>query len=85
MTMPSNRSLRGPWRRRLFWAWVAGSAAIALLVGIAGPFADVNDGGRSVVALASPAIMFFMLATGIGWLVMLVTTPPRNREGDQKR
>lgn len=77
MEAPNTRELRGKWRRWLFWAWVAASAVVALYVGIAGPFADYFREGQSFVALAVPALMFFMLATGLGWLVLLVTSKPR--------
>lgn len=77
MEMPSNREIRGRWRRRLFWAWVVASIFVAFYIGIAGPFASVFGIGRSFFALALPALMFFMLATGLAWLVLLVGSRPR--------
>jgi uncharacterized membrane protein YhaH (DUF805 family) len=76
MNTPSNRELRGAWRRRLFWAWVVASAAVAIYIGVAGPFTSYFGEGRSYVALALPAVMFFMLATGFGWLVLLIAARP---------
>lgn len=77
MEIPSNQEIRGKWRRRLFWAWVVASAFVALYIGIAGPFASIFGEGRSFVALALPALMFFMLATGLAWLILLVASRPR--------
>lgn len=74
MQAPSNRKMRGRWRRRLFVAWVVASACVGLYVGIAGPFATYFGEGRPWVALATPALMIFMLATGVGWLVLLVAS-----------
>lgn len=82
MERPSRRDLRGPWRRGLFWAWVAASAAVALYVGLAGPFAHYLGEGRSFVALAVPALMFFMLLSGFGWLVLFVLARPTSRSDD---
>ncbi len=78
MHTPTNKELRGPWRRNLFWLWVAASAAIALYIGIVGPFTHYFGEGQPFVALAVPALMFFMLATGLGWLVLLVASRPRS-------
>lgn len=72
MHTPTNKELRGQWRRNLFWAWVVASAIVALYIGIVGPFTHYFGEGQPFVALAVPALMFFMLATGLGWLVLLV-------------
>lgn len=74
---PSNKALRGRWRRRLFVAWIGVSIVISLYVAIVGPFVSYFSEGRSFVALAVPAVMFFMLATGFGWLVLLATSKGR--------
>ncbi|MEZ5667527.1 MAG: hypothetical protein R3F55_08875 [Alphaproteobacteria bacterium] len=76
MTTPSNRTLRGKWRRRLFVAWVAASAAIAAYVAFAAPLAAYFGEGLAAVGIVVPALMVFMLATGLGWLVLLVTSDP---------
>lgn len=83
MAVPSNRFVRGRLRRWLFWAWVAVSAAVALYIGIAGPIAHYFSEGRSYVALAVPALMFFMLATGLGWLVLMVLAGPPRKAHDR--
>jgi Na+-driven multidrug efflux pump len=77
MNTPSNRELRGVWRRRLFWGWVVASALVAAYVGIAGPITSHFGEGQPFVAFAVPALMFFMLATGLGWLVLLYFSHPR--------
>lgn len=76
----SNEALRGRWRRRLFWAWVIASAAVGIYIGITGPIASYFGDGREFVAYVVPALMFFMLATGLGWLVLLVSSRPRRRD-----
>ena len=79
--VPSNRTVRTPMRKGLFWAWVVASALVGLYIAIAGPFAHYFGEGRSYVALATPGLMFFMLATGLGWLVLFVLAgPPRRTE-----
>lgn len=86
---PSNRALCGRWRRGLFWAWVAGSAVVAAYIGIAGPFAGYFAAAvpeaTPAVALALPALMIFMLATGLGWLVLMVASRPRRRRHEFMR
>ena len=72
MKRPLTSDLRGKWRRRLFWIWIVASGLVATYVGIAGPFASYFTEGQRFVAVAVPALMFFMLATGFGWLVLLV-------------
>jgi hypothetical protein len=76
---PSNKALRGRWRHALFVSWIAASALVALYIGIAGPFAAYLGEGRPFVALALPALMFFMLATGLGWLALLAASRPSER------
>lgn len=79
MQIPTNKELRGEWRRNLFWIWVVASAIVALYIGLAGPFTHYFGEGKPFVALAVPALMFFMLATGLGWLVLLVISRPSRR------
>lgn len=76
MQRPSTGRMRGEWRRALFAAWIGASALIALYVGIAAPFASGVGEGRSFVAMASPALMVFPLATGLGWLAFLAASRP---------
>ncbi len=84
MGVPSHRTVRRSMRRWVFWAWVVASAAVAIYVGIAGPFAHYFGEDRSYVALVVPALMIFMLATGLGWLVLMVTTRPRDKGQDRR-
>ncbi len=77
MEAPTTRDVRGKWRRRLFWAWVCASALVALYIGIADPFGSIIGRGNPMIALALPALMVFLLATGLGWLVLLVTARRR--------
>lgn len=63
--------------RWLFWAWVGMSVLVGIYVCTAGPFASYIGEGRSVVALAVPALMLFMLTTGLGWLVYFVNVRRR--------
>lgn len=70
----SNEALRGRWRRRLFWAWVVAAAAVAAYLAVGGPIATTVGAGNLPVALALPALMVFMLSTGIAWLVLLVAS-----------
>jgi uncharacterized membrane protein YhaH (DUF805 family) len=77
MEAPSNKDIRGSWRRALFWAWILASALVALYIGIAEPLDSYLGRGSPTIALALPALMVFMLATGLGWLILLVTSGRR--------
>jgi uncharacterized membrane protein YhaH (DUF805 family) len=70
----SNEALRGRWRRRLFWAWVVAAVAVAAYLAVGGSIATYVGAGKPPVALALPALMIFMLSTGIAWLVLLVAS-----------
>lgn len=74
MGSSSPQALRARWRRRLFGLWITGSVLIAVYVGIAGPFTTYFGEAMPVVALSLPAFMVFLLATGFGWLVLLVAS-----------
>lgn len=79
----TRRDLRGAWRRRVFWAWVAASAAIGAYIGLASPVVDNTGGNEALVALALPPLMFFMLASGAGWLVLFVFWRRERRDADE--
>lgn len=84
----SNKSMRGSWRRVLFAGWVIASAIVGFYVGAAGFFAGHFAAGPEIVALAVPGLMFFMLATGVGWLVLLVMSrrgPARQDQTERAR
>lgn len=79
MDTPTNRDMRHPWRRRLFGTWIVATAVIALYIGIGGPLANYFGDGRAYFAIASTALMFFLLVTGFGWLILFVLAgPPRH-------
>jgi hypothetical protein len=78
MDTPTNRDMRQLWRRRLFRIWIAATAIIALYIGVGGPLATYFGDGRAYFAIASTALMFFLLVTGFGWLILFVLAgPPR--------
>lgn len=80
MDTPTNREMRTLWRRRLFRIWVLATAAVAIYIGFGGPLANYFGDGRAYIAIASTALMFFLLVTGFGWLVLFVLVgPPRHR------
>ena len=79
MEAPSNRDIRGRWRRALFWAWILASGVVALYIGVAEPLDSYRGRGNPAIALALPALMVFMLATGLGWLILLVTSGQRRK------
>lgn len=84
MDTPTNREMRGIWRRRLFRAWVLATALIAIYIGIGGPLANYFGDGRAYFAIASTALMFFLLVTGFGWLVFFVLAGPPRRPSPQE-
>lgn len=59
-------------RRRLFWAWVGITAAIALYVGVAGPFVSYFHEDMWLVAVVGPPLMIVLLSSGLGWLAWWV-------------
>jgi len=79
-SIPSE-TVTGKLRRWLFWIWVGASFLVAIYIGIAAPFVTYFGEGWSVVALALPALMFFMISTGLAWLLMLVFSK-RQRDED---
>jgi uncharacterized membrane protein YhaH (DUF805 family) len=79
MHTPFRTDMRGRWRRRLFWIWIVVSALVAVYIGIGGPLADYLSTGRETVAAMVPAVMSFLLATGLGWLVLPVTAKRSRR------
>ncbi len=87
METPDRQTLRNPLRRRLFWIWVVASALVALYVGIGGPLAHYFSEGRAYIAIASTALMFFLLLTGFGWLILYClagrNSGPEMRDGSR--
>lgn len=78
----SRRKATGPWRHWTFAVWVVATAAIAAYIAIAAPFAEYFHQDFRYVALIVPPVSFILLATGVWWLVWLVTSSPRRRGGE---
>lgn len=70
------------WRNRVFAAWVVASMIVALYIGVVGPFVTLFGEGWPFVALALPALMFFMVAAGLGWLVLIGISRRRTESGE---
>ena len=86
MGVASSKTARHTALKWVFWAWVVASAAVAIYIGVTGPFALYFAEVRPFVAYSVPALMFFMLATGVGWLALrALSKPPGNsHEGQGK-
>lgn len=67
-----NRSLRGKWRKRLFWFWVAGTALVGLYLVIGGPLTAFTGLDRPEVALVVVPFLFLLLISALAWLILLV-------------
>lgn len=80
MKRPTARELRGPWRRGLFWLWIAGLIAVAIYLGVAAPLASYFGEGYVLVSIIIPPVMLLLLGAGLAWLVALATTRPRRRQ-----
>lgn len=78
----SRRRATGPWRHWTFAVWVIATAAIAVYIAVAAPFAEYFHQDFRYVALVVPAISFILLATGVWWLIWLVTSTARRRRDD---
>lgn len=78
--MHSQRKAMGPWRQRVFWGWVGAGILVAAYALVVGPVVAYYQEGLTWVAMASPAVMFFMLITGLFWLWWAVTSRPTRDE-----
>lgn len=76
MHIPDTRALRGKWRKLLFRSWVIVSVLVAAYACLVGPITHYLGEGQDFVALSVPALMFFMLATGLCWIVLLYLSDP---------
>lgn len=74
-----NQALRRKWLHRLFWVWIGGSAIVGAYLLLAGPLTPYTALDDRHVALALPALMILMLASGLTWLVMLVNSRPKRK------
>lgn len=79
----SERSATGRKRHWTFVAWVVASIIVAAWIAVSAPVAEYFHEMHWIVAFSVPALMFFFLLAGLGWLVYLVTArredAPRNR------
>lgn len=78
----STRRAIGPWRHWTFAVWVIATVAIAAYVALAAPFAEYFGQDFQYVALVVPPLSFILLATGVWWLIWLVTSSPRRRDDE---
>lgn len=74
-----NLALRRKGLHRSFLVWIGGSSVFATYLLLAGPLTPYTGLEDRHVALALPALMILMLASGLTWLVMLVNSPPKRR------
>lgn len=74
------RSATGRKRRWVFVAWIAASIIVAIYLFAAAPFAEYFHEAHWLIAVAVPALMFFFLLTGLGWLVYLTTAKRRDSQ-----
>jgi len=85
MGVVSSKTARHTVRKWVFAAWIVASAAVALYIGLAGPFAHYFDGARPYIAYAVPALMFFFIASGLGWLALMALSKPPRRDDDHEK
>lgn len=78
----SRRRATGPWRHWTFAVWVVATAAVATYIALAAPFAEYFNEDFRYVALVVPPLSFILLATGLWWLIWLVTAT-RQPRGDE--
>lgn len=86
----SEGSATGRKRHWAFVAWVVASIVIAVWLAVSAPVAEYFHEAHWIVAISVPALMFFFLLVGLGWLVYLATArrqglahtpPPRPGNG----
>lgn len=83
MTDRLRKRAGGPWRRRLFYAWIGLTIVAALYFAIAAPLAGYFHQGFAVVGVVLPPLMILLLGLGVAWLATFVSAPRRGR--DQSR
>lgn len=74
---PSTERVRGAWRRRLFWLWIAATIAVAAWVVLAQPFIQYFGEGYGFAAWVVPPLMILMGGAGLAWLAALVFSKPK--------
>lgn len=84
MSVLTTKELRGKWRERLFRSWVIASGVVAVYACLVGPITHYLGEGQAFVALVVLALMFFMMATGLGWLVLLYFSRPEEHSRAQR-
>lgn len=74
----SEHAATGRKRHWAFIAWVVASVVVAIWIAVSAPVTEYFHGMHWIVAYTVPALMFFFLLVGLGWLIYLVTA----RRGD---
>lgn len=80
MHSPSAETVRGPWRRRLFWVWIGITVVLAAYLAVAAPLASYVGEGYAAVAVVVPPAMILLAGLGVAWLVALAASKPRRPE-----
>jgi len=75
-----NRQLRHRWLKLLFWFWIGGSMLVGSYLVLAGPLTPFTGLDHKHVALAVVPFNILLLASGLGWLICLVRSRPRQRQ-----
>lgn len=81
---PDERKMVGSRRRTLFKAWIGFAIIGGLFIMVGGPFAE-RFWGHGVVAFIDLAVVFFLTATGIAWLVWLAMSKRRGANPAPRR
>lgn len=68
-------------RRLLFKAWLVVAIAGGLFIMFGAPFTS-RYFGHEAIAIADLFVVFFLMITGIGWLVYLAMSKSRTRRRD---
>lgn len=71
---PPRHKVLGRWRRWFFFGWIALTIVALLFIVILDPLALSGEVDKAVVAAFMPFLMILLTLTGIGWLILLVTS-----------
>lgn len=58
-------------RKFVFWGWIVASIIVTAYLLVGAPFTEYFQASQWLIAVGVPALMFFFLATGLGWLIYL--------------
>lgn len=67
----TDRDAVGRPRKMVFWGWVVASIIVTVYLLVGAPFTEYFQDAQWIIAVGVPALMFFFLATGLGWLIYL--------------